>query len=185
MNTLKKHLISGFTLIELLVVIAIIGVLASVVLASVNTARAKSRDARRKSDLNQLRLALELYYDANNAYPSTVGAPWFFSDPDSGVSGGGNGSNNWGNWIPGLVASGYISSLPHDPRAGTGHPNPPCTSGNGGKESYAYTSDTTNYKLLSHCAPEGTWTSSDPFFDPSRPTWAWMLCSGPPACATW
>jgi prepilin-type N-terminal cleavage/methylation domain-containing protein len=44
----------GFTLIELLVVIAIIGILSSVVLASLNSARAKGRDSRRVSDLKQI-----------------------------------------------------------------------------------------------------------------------------------
>lgn len=62
----------GFTLIELLVVIAIIGILSSVVLASLNSARQKSRDARRLSDVKQLQLSLELYYDANNNYPTTL-----------------------------------------------------------------------------------------------------------------
>lgn len=59
----------GFTLIELLVVIAIIGILSSVVLASLNTARVKARDARRVSDLKQLQIALEMYFDANSSYP--------------------------------------------------------------------------------------------------------------------
>ena len=56
----------GFTLIELLVVIAIIGILSSVVLASLNTARVKARDARRMADLHSLELAIALYYDSNN-----------------------------------------------------------------------------------------------------------------------
>lgn len=61
----------GFTLIELLVVIAIIGVLASIVLASLNNARRKSRDARRITDVKQLQLALELYFDGagGSTYP--------------------------------------------------------------------------------------------------------------------
>lgn len=66
---------SGFTLIELLVVIAIIGILSSVVLASLNSARKKSRDARRVADVRQLQLALELYYDANSSkYPTALSA---------------------------------------------------------------------------------------------------------------
>lgn len=63
----------GFTLIELLVVIAIIGILSSVVLASLNGARKKGRDARRISDVKQLQLALELYYDGNGSeYPNAL-----------------------------------------------------------------------------------------------------------------
>lgn len=83
----------GFTLIELLVVIAIIGILSSVVLASLNSARQKSRDARRVADIKQLQLALELYYDSNQGvYPGTL-AP--------------------------LSTGGYIAVVPTDPNGGS------------------------------------------------------------------
>lgn len=57
----------GFTLIELLVVIAIIGILASVVLASLNSARNKGADAAIKSNLANVRAQAELFYDNNNS----------------------------------------------------------------------------------------------------------------------
>ncbi len=71
MKKLKQNQ-KGFTLIELLVVIAIIGLLASVVLLALNSARKKSRDARRVADARQIATALELYYDGNNGYPPTA-----------------------------------------------------------------------------------------------------------------
>jgi type II secretion system protein G len=68
----NKKTQKGFTLIELLVVIAIIGLLASVVLLALNSARAKSRDAKRLADIRQMSTALELYYNENGGYPAAA-----------------------------------------------------------------------------------------------------------------
>lgn len=62
----------GFTLIELLVVIAIIGILSSVVLASLNTARDKGANAAAKASLNNARAQAELFYDSNDNEYTTV-----------------------------------------------------------------------------------------------------------------
>ena len=72
---MKNRLHRGFTLIELLVVIAIIGILSSVVLASLNTARNKGADAAVKADLANARAQAELFYDANgNSYDGGTAA---------------------------------------------------------------------------------------------------------------
>lgn len=71
----KKKYSKGFTLIELLVVIAIIGLLSSIVFASLNSARAKGRDTKRMSDLHNIRLALELYYNKYGTY-QVAGTGW-------------------------------------------------------------------------------------------------------------
>lgn len=85
----------GFTLVELLVVIAIIGVLATLVLIQLGTARARARDAKRIADISQYRTAIELYFDDNGAYPINIEdqiilGPYFSStnlpkDPSTGL----------------------------------------------------------------------------------------------------
>lgn len=93
---------SGFTLVEILVVIAIIGILSSIVLASMSGARSKGRDTKRISDVKQLQLALQLYYDGNNSvYPPKA--------TDGTVSAA----------LAPLVTTGYLSTLPTDPSGGT------------------------------------------------------------------
>lgn len=92
MNFIKKlGQKKGFTLIELLVVIAIIGILASVVLASLNTARQKGRDARRIADVKQIQLAVELAFDENRSYPDETA------------------------WETFLETNGYMTNVPVDP----------------------------------------------------------------------
>ncbi len=166
----NKKRTKGFTLIELLVVIAIIGVLSSVVLASLNSARAKSRDARRKQDLVQMRNALELYYDTNGSYPMAYPSNWGgVNSAPCGTNGATSGS---GAYISGLTPT-YMSVLPVDPG-----PSGTC-------RGYLYQSDGANYKFLVHDSPESYPAANQQFYDPARPTWSWMICSGEPACSSW
>ena len=105
----------GFTLIELLVVIAIIGLLSSVVFASLNSARAKARDARRSADMSEIRKALELYFDKYNSYPVAQGATTWGMN-----CGGWTGDNAPANtFLQPLVTEGFFSASPDDPTLGT------------------------------------------------------------------
>lgn len=72
-NNIKAN---GFTLIELLVVIAVIGVLVSVSLFGLRQARESARDTARKSDLEAIRSALELYKADCNRYPAAASVPF-------------------------------------------------------------------------------------------------------------
>ncbi|MEI7709222.1 MAG: type II secretion system protein [bacterium] len=129
----------GFTLIELLVVVAIVGLLSSVILASLNSARAKGRDAKRLQDMHQIQTALELYFSTNNQYPSTGGSNIWHGN-----------CNNWGAWpltgatgyIPSLAPT-FISVLPTDPKPTAQY----C---------YLYTSDSKDYMFLVYSTVEGT-----------------------------
>lgn len=62
----------GFTLIELLVVIAIIGILSTIVFANFMDARADAQNKSLRAELNEVRLALEVYKAQNGSYPTTA-----------------------------------------------------------------------------------------------------------------
>jgi len=88
---MKKQ--KGFTLIELLVVIAILGLLTTIALVSLNSARAKARDSRRLADIKQIQTALEMYYSASSTYPANLTDATFLSDYMKNVPTDPQGSN--------------------------------------------------------------------------------------------
>lgn len=107
----------GFTLIELLVVIAIIALLAAVITSSLNAAREKGRDAKRRADLKQIELALDLNYHEHGAYTQPEN---MCSDTSYGGLGGCGSAGGTGNWdansdLRDLVTEGFLGDLPLDP----------------------------------------------------------------------
>lgn len=89
----------GFSLMELLVVISIIAALVTISAVSYTTVNKRTRDAKRKSDVEQLRNALQMYRSENNSFPSI---------------GGGNFTNA-SNLSTALVST-YIAVIPADPK---------------------------------------------------------------------
>lgn len=124
----------GFTLIELLVVIAIIGLLSTLAVVSLNNARAKSRDAKRVSDIKQVQTALELFYNDNNGYPTAT------------VTGSGGDvmpSPSTGNpaW------STYMGVNPQAPTPADGS----CTGGATGNNRYVYAASSSATYTITFC----------------------------------
>lgn len=93
---------SGFTLIELLVVIAIIGILSSIVLVSLNSARTKAQNTQRIAELREISKALNAYFADNGQFPPSPypSVEVYSSDP---------------NFLPELVAGGYMKVIPQGP----------------------------------------------------------------------
>lgn len=175
--------VRGFTLIELLVVIAIIGLLSSIVLASLNTARNKGYDAARESNLREVQKAIESYYTDNGTYPAANGS----------YNTASNGSGNYayasqcqvgGNVSPNSVITGlvpnYVATLPTDPQMVSGAGSPPA--GNSCCYEYFVSQNGQNYKYMFFgCQTSASWTASGGFADPPgnyHHNTAWSVYSG-------
>ncbi len=105
---MKQKSNKGFTLIELLVVISIIGLLASVVMVSLNSARAKARDARKMADFRSISNAFQLFYDSNGRMPNNY-------NPCCGVV---EGDGYYEQSMQELVTSGFLGAIPKSPGGG-------------------------------------------------------------------
>jgi general secretion pathway protein G len=90
---------SGFTLLEVLVAAVIVIVLTAAGVTSYTNVSRKSRDARRSSDFEQIRSALEMYRSDNGYYPNIAGGSW----------------TNMSN-LTGVLVPAYIQRIPADPR---------------------------------------------------------------------
>lgn len=82
-SRIKDHRQTGFTLIELLVVVAIIGLLASIIMVSLGNARLKARDARRLTDMQQIKSGLDIYFSLGSGYPDATS--WTTSQTNGSV----------------------------------------------------------------------------------------------------
>lgn len=114
----------GFTLIELLVVIAIIGLLSTLAVVALGSARQKANDAKRLSDIKQIQTALELYYTDQNGYPTAGSAVDLGDTNHACLNASGFGTSGCSNPYMGLVPKG--------PSAG---------------EFYQYTGSTSTYSI--------------------------------------
>ena len=108
-NTQTNKFLIGFTLIELLVVITIIGILASMILASLVSTKRGARDVRRISDVKQIGLALQIYLEGVGGGQYPVGNSTTCTAPQTPLL----ADDNYGLQV--LVANGYITAVPRDP----------------------------------------------------------------------
>jgi len=109
---MKKYLTHtrAFTLVELLVVIAIIALLTAIIISNLASSRAKARDAKRVSDLGNIQLALELYFDRCKQYPNTISGDLTGIHNNCPTDSGGN---------PLVTLATYISQIPSTPSTGS------------------------------------------------------------------
>lgn len=101
----------GFTLVELLVVISIIGLLSTLAVVSLSSARQKARDAKRASDVKQIQTALELYFSDQNTYPVVAAAVTLGDATHSTLSSG-------SSFAAAATGTTYMGLVPANPAPG-------------------------------------------------------------------
>lgn len=106
MNVMQKNR-TGFSLVELLITVSIISILIAIGVASYATINRQSRDTKRKSDVEQIRSALEMYRADTGSYPSAGSGSWVVTSSTADALVG---------LTPDLVAT-YLSAIPTDPKA--------------------------------------------------------------------
>ena len=118
--SMARNLNKGFSLLEMLLVVLLIGLLAGIASLSYSRVLERSRDSKRKTDLEELRSALEQYRSNNNTYPTAN--PTLPSGLSFGTAGLQDGSGNI-----------YMQKLPQDPLYN--------------KRNYFYSASTTDFTL--------------------------------------
>ncbi len=137
----------GFTLLELLIVIVIIGILAVLIVPNLTAGPQRARDAQRKSDMRNVKTALETYFNDNNQYPGGAGASGYTA-------------------LSGFLIPTYIKTMPVDPKGGAAATNPykydpspaSCAPGATACSTYVLTARLENVKDPQVANPSGDYT---------------------------
>jgi len=133
-SLLKKQ--GGFTLLELLIVIVIIAILVVLIVPNLVSGPQRARDSQRKSDLRNIKTALETYYNDSNSYPTS--ATWK-TDLSSGTT-------------------PYMKTVPGDPKGGADYTYTVTPSGCAAGACTSYTLSATLENKNDKEAPGGTYT---------------------------